>query len=211
MQNIADIRREYKLRTLDENYVADDPVRQFRMWWDEAIESRIDEVNAMTLSTSMDGIPSARIVLLKGFSEEGFVFYTNYKSNKAKELAANPNAALVFFWKELERQVRITGTVEKVTDEESDTYFSSRPTGSKAGAWASPQSSKIKDRQELEEKLREVEMKFTSDNIPRPVFWGGYIVKPVNIEFWQGRPSRLHDRILYSCIDNKWMVSRLAP
>ena len=188
-------------------------IRQFDKWWQEAIHSEIDEVNAMTLATaSADGIPAARIVLLKGYDERGFVFFTNYDSFKGLQLAENPRACLVFFWKELERQVRITGLVEKVSDEESDTYFNSRPEGSRIGAWASPQSQVIESREWLEEREKTLVKDFTGKPLNRPAHWGGYRVKPINIEFWQGRPSRLHDRIQYALQgDNSWIIERLAP
>jgi pyridoxamine 5'-phosphate oxidase len=212
MPKIADIRKDYKLQTLLEIDMAPDPIVQFSKWWNEAVKSEIDEVNAMTLATAdKSNIPSARIVLLKGYDKNGFVFFTNYQSHKGEQLLQNPNACLVFFWKELERQIRITGTVEKINAAESDTYFSSRPTGSRIGAWASPQSSVIANRTVIEEKLKELEQQFGDDNIPRPQHWGGYIVKPVQIEFWQGRPSRLHDRMQYTLQEASWVIERLAP
>lgn len=211
--NIADIRRDYKLHALDESNTAADPFVQFTQWWSEAIKSAIDEVNAMTLATATpDGIPSARIVLLKGYDENGFVFFTNYNSGKGKEIAENPHAALLFFWKELERQVRIEGTVEKLDARSSDEYFTSRPAGSRIGALASPQSEKIGSREILEKKYAEIEAQYETGAIPRPLHWGGYIVKPISFEFWQGRPSRLHDRLLYSLNpDRSWKIERLAP
>jgi pyridoxamine 5'-phosphate oxidase len=211
--NIADIRKEYKLQTLSEKEAAADAIEQFDQWWDEAINSELVEVNAMTLATaSANGIPDARIVLLKGYDKNGFVFFTNYQSNKGKELLDNPNACLVFFWAALERQVRITGTVAKISGTESDAYFISRPVGSRMGAWASPQSEVITKREEIEENLKNIEQQFSDGNIPRPPHWGGYIVKPVQIEFWQGRPSRLHDRIRYALqVNNNWLIERLAP
>lgn len=212
MQNIADIRKDYKLQTLLETDVATDPIVQFGKWWDEAINSAIDEVNAMTLATvDKNNIPSARIVLLKGYDKNGFVFFTNYQSHKGQQLQQNPHACLVFFWKELERQIRITGTVEKISEEESDAYFTSRPAGSRIGAWASPQSSVIANRTVIEKKSKELEQQYGDNNIPRPPHWGGYIVKPTQIEFWQGRPSRLHDRIQYSLQKDRWVIERLAP
>jgi pyridoxamine 5'-phosphate oxidase len=212
MQNIADIRKDYKLQTLLEADVATDPFVQFGKWWYEAINSAIDEVNAMTLATvDKNNIPSARIVLLKGYDKNGFVFFTNYQSHKGEQLLQNPNACLVFFWKELERQIRITGTVEKISGEESDAYFSSRPAGSRIGAWASPQSSVIANRTVIEEKSKELEKQFGNNTIPRPPHWGGYIVKPIQIEFWQGRASRLHDRIQYTLQEGSWIIERLAP
>lgn len=213
MSSIADIRRDYSLKTLNETEVTENPFQQFADWWQQAIESEIDEVNAMTLATaSLEGVPSARIVLLKGYDDKGFVFYTNYESAKGQELAENPRASLLFFWKELERQVRITGLVEKVSAKENDEYFLSRPTGSQIGAWASPQSHVIENRSWLENKVKELEAKFSMEQLTRPFHWGGYRVKPVIIEFWQGRSSRLHDRIQYTLQENNsWKVERLAP
>ena len=213
MSSIADIRRDYSLKTLNEDEVADSPFLQFADWWQQAIESEIDEVNAMTLATaSLEAVPSARIVLLKGYDEKGFVFYTNYESAKGRELAENPKASLLFFWKELERQIRITGIVEKVSNAESDEYFLSRPTGSQIGAWASPQSHVIENRSWLEKQVKMLEEKFSSEAVTRPSHWGGYRVKPVIIEFWQGRSSRLHDRLQYSLQENgSWKIERLAP
>jgi pyridoxamine 5'-phosphate oxidase len=210
---IADIRKDYRLQTLDEAGVAPDPLQQFGIWWQEALQSEIVEVNAMTLATANEqGIPSARIVLLKGFDERGFVFFSNYESKKAGDLQVNPFASLVFFWKELERQVRISGRVEKVTELESDQYFQSRPEGSRIGAWASPQSTVISSRQVIEEKVEALQASFEGKEIPRPLHWGGYRVVPSSIEFWQGRSSRLHDRIQYTLqSDDNWVIDRLAP
>ncbi len=211
-QSIADIRKDYKLRSLLEEDVLSDPIEQFTTWWEEAVKSKIEEVNAMTLATaSTEGVPSARIVLLKGLTKEGFIFFTNYRSDKGKELEINPKAALVFFWKELERQVRIEGTVSKVSVEESEAYFTSRPVASKIGAWASPQSTFIPGRNVLEENVLKYKEKFGEENIPKPPHWGGYIVRPFRMEFWQGRRSRLHDRILYMLDNNNWTINRLAP
>lgn len=211
--NISDIRKDYRQRSMQETDVAKEPLTQFRQWWDEAMASGIDEVNAMTLATaSPDGVPAARIVLLKGFDEKGFVFFTNYESYKGMQLAENPRACLVFFWKELERQVRITGLVEKTSAAESDAYYNSRPEGSRLGAWASPQSHVIPGRSWLEQNEKKYEREFNGKPIHRPLHWGGYRVKPVTIEFWQGRPSRLHDRIQYSLQeDGVWKIERLAP
>ncbi len=212
MPHITDLRTDYKKQTLLETDVAADPLEQFTKWWDEAINSKIEEVNAMTLATATkEGMPSARIVLLKGYSEEGFVFFTNYQSHKGIELEENPNACLVFFWKELERQVRIDGTVEKISAKDSDAYFSSRPEGSRIGAWASPQSTVIAKREVIEENEAKYKQQFNNGEIPRPQHWGGYTVKPSRIEFWQGRPSRLHDRIRYSLKEGNWIIERLAP
>jgi len=211
--HIADIRQDYRLQTLDEAGVAADPIQQFGVWWQEALQSEIVEVNAMTLATANEqGVPSARIVLLKGYDERGFVFFSNYESKKAADLQVNPVASLVFFWKELERQVRISGSVEKVTELESDQYFQSRPEGSRIGAWASPQSTVISSRQVIEEKVEALQAAFEGKEIPRPLHWGGYRVVPSSIEFWQGRSSRLHDRIRYTLqSDDNWVIERLAP
>jgi pyridoxamine 5'-phosphate oxidase len=211
--NIADIRRDYSHKSLSEKEVNTNPIKQFGNWWNEAVNSKIDEVNAMTLATaSIDALPSARIVLLKEFNEKGFVFFSNYESYKAQQLAENPKACLVFFWKELERQVRITGLIEKISAKQSDDYFQSRPEASRIGAWASPQSRVIEDRSWLDEKFNELVNKMEGTSIPRPPHWGGYIVKPVVIEFWQGRPSRLHDRLQYTLEENgEWKIERLAP
>ncbi|MDF2383724.1 pyridoxamine 5'-phosphate oxidase [Nostoc ellipsosporum NOK] len=214
-ERIAGIRQNYSLRSLSESDVAGDPIEQFGDWWQEAIQSELPEVNAMTLATaSADGVPSARIVLLKGFSQKGFVFFTNYESFKGKQLAENPKACLVFFWKELERQVRITGLVQKVSKEESDEYFHSRPEGSRLGAAVSPQSNVISSREWLQQKYAEAEqeIKASQKDIQRPDHWGGYVVRPVVMEFWQGRPSRLHDRLEYTLKENgEWDLHRLAP
>ena len=211
--SIADIRRDYSHKSLSEKDVDPNAIRQFETWWNEALRSKIDEVNAMTLATaSIDALPSARIVLLKEVNEKGFIFFSNYESYKAQQLAENPKACLVFFWKELERQVRITGLIEKISAKQSDDYFQSRPESSQIGAWASPQSRVIEDRNWLDGKFNELVNKMEGTAIPRPPHWGGYIVKPVVIEFWQGRPSRLHDRIQYTLEENgEWKIERLAP
>jgi len=210
---IADIRKNYSKKKLSEIKANPDPMKQFAKWWKQAIKSNLEEANAMTLATaSPDGLPSARIVLLKDFNEKGFIFFTNYKSFKGQQLAENPKACLLFFWKELERQVRITGLVEKISDEASSEYFYSRPLDSQLGAIASPQSQVIESREWLDEKFKQLKNKKGDNNIQRPSNWGGYIVKPVIIEFWQGRPNRLHDRLQYTLQENaEWKMERLAP
>lgn len=200
------------MKSLLESDAATDPFAQFGHWWLEAVESKIDEVNAMTLATSSaDGFPSARIVLLKGYDRNGFVFFTNYNSQKGQDIAANPKACLLFFWKELERQVRIDGSIEKISAADSEEYFQSRPVGSRIGAWCSPQSTVIPDRSLLDKNVDFYSNKFNAQIVPRPDHWGGYIVKPTAIEFWQGRSSRLHDRLRYSKIAEAWKIERLAP
>ena len=208
---IADIRKDYKLKSLSEKEVSNNPYDQFGIWWKEAIESNLDEVNAMTLSTcSKEGRSSSRIMLLKGYDEQGFVFFTNYNSRKGGDIQDKPFVSLLFFWKELERQVRIEGRIEKLEDSYNDEYFYSRPVGSRIGAWASNQSSVLENREELEARVA----KFTEqygDTVPRPANWGGYRVVPDKIEFWQGRSSRLHDRVVYNLENNAWRISRLSP
>ncbi len=212
-QTIAALREDYRAKTLEITDVQANPIQQFNEWLQEALDSQIKEANAMTIATvDAQGKPAARIVLLKGFDENGFIFYTNYDSRKGQELAANPNIAVVFFWKDLERQIRIEGIVEKVAPEISLNYFHSRPKGSQIGAWASPQSQVIPDRSILEQNVIDLRKKYRDvDNLPIPAHWGGYQIKPTFLEFWQGRSSRLHDRISYTLIENEWKIERLAP
>ena len=210
---MADIRKNYSKKKLSELKVNPHPLKQFAKWWKQAVKSNLEEANAMTLATaSTDGVPSARIVLLKDFDEKGFIFFTNYNSFKGQQLSENPKACLVFFWKELERQVRITGLVEKISDEANNEYFYSRPVDSQLGAMASPQSQVIESREWLDQKFRQLKKEMKKSKLQRPSGWGGYIVKPVIIEFWQGRPSRLHDRLQYTLQENgEWKMERLAP
>ena len=211
MSNISHLRNEYSKAELSETSVNHDPLKQFALWFDEALKAEVNEANACSLGTATpDGKPSVRIVLLKGYDENGFTFFTNYESRKGQELNLNPQAAMTFFWHSLERQVRIEGRVEVVSATESDEYFHSRPEGSRLGAWASPQSNPI-SKNELEKRLKEFTDQYGEKNPPRPPFWGGYRLIPNMIEFWQGRPSRLHDRILYKLINDKWHLSRIAP
>jgi pyridoxamine 5'-phosphate oxidase len=211
-QDPAGLRTEYKRETLDERAVDRDPFAQFARWFDEAVAARLPEPNAMTLATvGPDGRPSARIVLLKGVDPRGLAFFTNYDSRKARELPDGAHAALLFYWHELERQVRIEGRVERIGAAESDTYFASRPRASRIGAWASPQSRVIADRAWLEQRFAEAQARFPGDDVPRPPHWGGYRVVPESFEFWQGRASRLHDRIAYRRASGDWTVVRLAP
>lgn len=210
--SIANLRREYALARLDEADVGPDPIATFARWFDEARAAEVPEPNAMVLATATpDGDPSARVVLLKGFDERGFVFFSDYRSRKAAELEANPRAALAFHWREIERQVRITGRVERTTVDESESYYRSRPRGSRLGAWASHQSRPIESREVLERALREVERRFAEGDVALPPYWGGYRVRPDAVEFWQGRENRLHDRISYAREGAGWRVERLSP
>ncbi|MBR8298087.1 pyridoxamine 5'-phosphate oxidase [Burkholderia cenocepacia] len=214
MTTLADLRINYSRASLDEADAAPDPFAQFDRWFKEALAAQLPEPNTMTLATvGADGRPSARIVLIKGVDERGFVFFTNYESRKGHDLAVHPQAALLFYWIELERQVRIEGRIEKTSEEESDRYFASRPLGSRIGAWASEQSAVIDSRATLEAREKAVSERY-GDNPPRPPHWGGYRLVPDSIEFWQGRPSRLHDRLLYTrdaAAAPRWTISRLSP
>lgn len=211
MNDLEKIRNEYSQKSLRKKDVKQDPLDQFKIWFDEVLQSDIYEPTACTLSTAnKSGKPSGRIVLLKGFSKDGFNFFTNYKSRKGKDLVENPFAALTFFWKELERQIRIEGGIVKTDPKVSDDYFKSRPSGSKIGAWASPQSEIIPDRELLEKSENDFFAKF-GESIPRPDHWGGFTMVPTTIEFWQGRQSRLHDRIQYTSVEANWKIDRLAP
>jgi len=213
MTTLADLRREYASRALDEKDAHADPMQQFTRWFDEALQSQLIDVNAMTLATAgRKGEPSARIVLLKGADEHGFVFYTNYDSAKGRDLAENPRASLLFFWAELERQVRINGSVTKTTRAESEGYFHSRPIESQIGAASSNQSRPVASRSQLEQRYAELAAQYKDSIVPLPTTWGGYRVKPDTIEFWQGRKSRLHDRLRYTRqADGSWTRTRLAP
>ena len=212
-RSIADLRIDYTQQSLLETDVNADPFIQFQTWFDAAVTAKLPEPNAMTIATATaDGIPSARVVLLKALDPRGFVFFTNYNSHKAQELTANPRAALVFLWTEMERQVRIQGTVEKIDPAESDEYYYSRPAGSRLGAWASEQSQVIPDRSILEDRLASLKAQHPDGDIPRPEHWGGFRVIPTVIEFWQGRSSRLHDRLRYQLSEtNGWTIDRLSP
>ena len=213
MHKLADLRKDYSKASLDITDVLHNPIEQFNKWFSEAVNSEVLEPNAMSLATvSQDNRPSCRIVLLKGIEDNKFLFYTNYQSHKGKELEINPVCALTFFWPELERQIRIEGTATRVDDIRSEAYFQSRPLGSQIGAWSSPQSSTIENRSILEERVRQIEKRFEGKSVlPKPHQWGGYQIDPDMIEFWQGRKSRLHDRIAFVKSEGKWKIHRLAP
>lgn len=211
-ENIQNLRQDYRAAELSEADIDKNPIAQFAKWFKDALEAKLYEPNVMTLATAdLTGKPSSRILLLKGFDEEGFVFFTNYNSKKGKDLQENPQAAMQFFWPELERQVRIEGMVTKATAEASTAYFHSRPKGSQIGASASPQSTVIPNREILEDRVKELTASYQETEVPRPEHWGGYVLKPSHIEFWQGRPSRLHDRITYTSVNGVWTINRLAP
>jgi len=207
------MRKDYGKDALNEEHIHADPMIQFEEWFKTAMKSDGEEANVLTLSTlGEDQIPEGRIVLLKFYAEDGFTFYTNYESAKAKQLKKHPYASMTFYWKSQERQVRVKGSISKVPAEISDAYFSERPLGSRLGAWASPQSQEIPNREFLDERVEDIQQKFENKNeIPRPAYWGGYLLTPVKIEFWQGRPSRLHDRIVYEQVGGQWVTKRLAP
>ncbi|MCU0435782.1 MAG: pyridoxamine 5'-phosphate oxidase [Bacteroidia bacterium] len=210
---INKLRHDFSKLTLDESMINANPFLQFETWFKAAVDAQVNEPNAMSLATvNASGRPSSRILLLRNFDENGFVFYTNYNSRKGMEIAANPQAALLFFWPELERQVRIEGTLRVQTATDSDSYFASRPRSSRLGAWTSPQSSKISSRMVLDTELAAIQKRFENEDVPRPEWWGGYVLEPDYFEFWQGRESRLHDRICYEKnAAGQWSVSRLAP
>lgn len=211
-ESIAALRKVYRLQSLDENAASPNGMDQFEKWWQNAVEAQIDEPNAMILSTCGNGgTPSARVVLLKGLLPEGFIFFTNYDSRKAKEIEENPAVSLLFFWQEMERQIRIEGIAKKITTEQSEKYFASRPRESQIGAWSSPQSRVIPNREYLQQNELKYEQEYENKQIPMPPFWGGYFIEAKRIEFWQGRPGRLHDRLLYTLTEKGWQIERLAP
>lgn len=213
MDELSKMRREYQTGSLNETQMASNPFDEFRVWLETAITSGLSEPNAMVVaSATPNGRPSARVVLLKELDNDGFVFYTNYMSRKGMELLSNPFAAALFDWHEIERQVRIEGIIEKVSEEESDAYFELRPNDAKIGAWASPQSKVVKGREELEELQKRYTARFVGSEVPRPPHWGGFLIRPTMVEFWQGRPNRMHDRIIYYKVDTEnWSMQRLAP
>lgn len=209
---LQNLRQDYKTAELSETDIVNNPITQFEKWFENAVNAEIYEPNAMTLATAdKSGRPNARMVLLKGVDKDGFSFYSNYLSQKGKEIKKNPQGCLLFFWGELERQVRIEGKIEKLDKETSEAYFHSRPTGSKIGAIVSPQSQVIENREILETKMEEATEYYEGKKIPKPAHWGGYIIKPTSIEFWQGRSNRLHDRIKYTLVSGNWKIERLAP
>jgi pyridoxamine 5'-phosphate oxidase len=209
---VEDFHRDYGVGSLREQDCHPDPIVQFGVWFEQVVKAGTTDPNAMTLATAtLDGKPSARVLLLRGFDDRGFVFFTNYESRKSRELAANSSAAMVFFWAEPERQVRVEGVVSKISAAESDQYHRTRPRGSQMGAWCSFQSEVVDGREVLENRLRELEEKFRDREVPRPPNWGGYRLKPAMIEFWQGRPNRLHDRIRYRLVDGNWIMERVSP
>ncbi len=212
-KDIAAIREDYSKGTLSENEVHNNPIKQFQIWFEQALDAQVMEPNAMVLSTlNTNGFPDGRVVLLKDIKESGFSFFTNYESSKGIAIGRCPNVSTVFFWPELQRQVRIQGIVERLPEEDSDEYFASRPIDSQIGAWSSPQSQVIDDRAVLEKSVLEYTHQFKDiDSVPRPKFWGGFFIKPIRFEFWQGRSSRLHDRIVYEFTDNQWTTKRIAP
>jgi len=211
-KNIADIRTDYTKNSISEIGLNSDPVQQFKIWFNQALDSKVIEASAMVLSTvSSEGFPSGRVLLLKGVEDSGFTFFTNYNSAKAKDMEANSNASMTFFWSELEQQVRIAGVIEKLDSVISDSYFYSRPRASQISAVASNQSDKLENRDDLIQEVNRLEKLYENKKVPRPENWGGYVLKPMKVEFWQGRTSRLHDRFLYELIDGTWQISRLAP
>jgi len=211
-KNIADIRTDYTKNSISEIGLNSDPVQQFKIWFNQALDSKVIEASAMVLSTvSSEGFPSGRVLLLKGVEDSGFTFFTNYNSAKAKDMKANSNASMTFFWSELEQQVRIAGVIEKLDSVISDSYFYSRPRASQISAVASNQSDKLENRDDLIQEVDRLEKLYENKKVPRPESWGGYVLKPMKVEFWQGRTSRLHDRFLYELIDGTWQISRLAP